>query len=58
MYPSLLFVLTSLKSILSLLVNIVAHEVENPNWPQANQLAICKRDQGVELVIWITIPAP
>ena len=22
---------------------------KNSNWPEANQLAICKRDQGVEL---------
>ena len=23
--------------------------VKNPNWPEANQLAICKRGQGFEL---------
>ena len=29
-------------------VLIVAHKVKNPNWPEANQLAIYKHDGGAE----------
>ena len=30
------------------------HVVKNPNWQEANQLAIYKRDQGVELHVGST----
>ena len=31
------------------MIQIEHNIVKNPNWPEANQLAICKRGQGFEL---------
>ena len=33
------------------MVFIAAHKVKNLNWPEANQLAIYKRDWNVELTM-------
>ena len=41
--------LVGLSKWLKQIIQIKLNRVKNPNWPEANQLAIYKRGQGVEL---------
>ena len=39
------------------IIQIKLNRVKNPNWPNANQLAIYKRDRGFELVTIVNKPS-
>ena len=41
--------LAGLGKCLKQIIQIELNRVKNPNWPEANQLAIYKRDRGFEL---------